>query len=509
MSTVQSYTTELQAIQNLIIRQGSIVTSDDLHKLMSLQCEAFVQKLDTLTALDVSGVDELTQIVQAGPWKDVHKARLVVAFSTALINGPAAGKAKPAKRDSQEITAFQNWAVQSEADVFQTPGISFHVKINTAVQMMKRLGLILPSEDSKGHIMCVLLAACPEWLRTQTPTSVREEYLKLTGAIRAAFKNTRHPGPQGFIVQWPETPAELPQSQQEIMFEDQAPVVVCNSAALTGAKEYLAMRGNSAKLKQQVHAPTAGGMAGGPMNNPMMMMFQQMHQCMMAAAGSHGGGSSSNDINLSFNGNANRPRQLQHQLQGQLHQPVQGQLALAAHPASGLLALPAPDSQQTVHGSTDSLPVADTLGGHTPSPSPTKSDGQLSPAAQAKRFMDGLQGKIKTDDDDDSEDADDDDAPDSKKKPAAKGNAKKKAKAKAKPAALVHAPAGKKSDLIFKPKVDHEQSRKQYLFRSGIPVHAGGLPSLAFTYCEYGGKKGAEAAVKQHLRDFKKSHKCA
>ena len=400
MSTVQSYTTELHAIQNLITRQSAIIPSDDLHKLMSLQCEAFVQKLDTVAALDIRGVDELTQIVQAGPWKDVHKQRLVLACSMALITGPASGKAKPAKRESQEITAFQNWAVQSEADVFRNPGIPFHAKISTAVQMMKRLGLILPSEDSKGHIMCVLLAACPEWLQTQTPPSVREEYLKLTGAIRTAFKNTRHPGPQGFIVQWPETPAELPLPQREIMFGDQTPVVVCNSAALTGAKEYLAMRGNSSKLKQQVQPSTAGGMAGGPMNNPMMVMFQQMHR-MMAAAGSHGGGSSSDDINLSFNGNANRPRQLQHQLQGQLHQPVQGQLALTA----GQLALPAPDLKHNVHGSTDSS-VADSLGGHTPTPSPTKSDGQLSPAAQAKRFMDSLQGKIEDDADDDDDDDD-------------------------------------------------------------------------------------------------------
>jgi len=166
--------------------------------------------------------------------------------------------------------------------------------------------------------------------------------------------------------------------------------------------------------------------------------------------------------------------------------------------------------EHNVHGSFDSS-VTDSLGGHTPTPSPTKSDGLLSPAAQAKRFMDSLQGKVEDAADDDDDD-DDDDGTVTKKKPAAKGNAKAKAKAKAtaKPSALVHAPAaGKKSDLIFKPKVDHEQSRKQYLFRSGIPVHAGGLPSLAFTYCEYGGKKGAEAAVKQHLRDFKKSHKCA
>ena len=97
-----------------------------------------------------------------------------------------------------------------------------------------------------------------------------------------------------------------------------------------------------------------------------------------------------------------------------------------------------------------------------------------------------------------------------RKKPAVKGNAKTKAKAKAKPAALVHAPAaGKKSDLTFKPKVDCEHSRKQYLFRSGIPVHAGGLPSVVFSYSTHGGKKGAETAAKKHLCDFKKSHKCA
>ena len=505
MSTVQSYTTELQSIQNLITRQSSIIANDDLHKLMSLQCEAFVQKLNTVAALDISGVDELTQIVQAGPWKDVHKQRLVLAFSTALVNVPATGKAKPTKRESQEITAFQNWAVQSEADVLQAFCISFQPKINTAVQMLKRLGLILPSEASKGHIMEVLLAACPEWLRTQTPISVREEYLKLKAAIGTAFKNVRNPGPQGYIVQWPETPAELPQSQLEIMFGDQTPVVVCSSAALPGAKEYLAMRGNSSKVKPQVQPSADGGMAGGPMGNPMMVMFQQMHQCMMAhAAGSQGGGSSSNDINLSFNGNANRPRQLQHRLQGQLHQPVQGQLALTAPPTSQL-ALQAPASEHNVHVSTDNS-VTDSLGGHTPAQSPTKSDEQLSPAAQAKRFLASLQGKIADDTDDDDDDADN--VPN--KKPATKGSAKTKAKAKAKPAALVHAPAaGKKSALTFKPKLDCEHSRSQYLFRSGIPLAAGGLPSQTFSYSAHGGKKGAEKAARKYLSDFKKSHKCA
>ena len=473
---------------------------------MSLQCEAFVQKLDTVAALDIIGVDGLTQLVQAGPWKDVHKQRLVMAFSTGLVS--ARGQPKPAKRDSQEITAFQNWAVQSEADVLKTHGINFQVKVNTAVQMMTRMGLILPSEDSKAHIMCVLLAACPEHLRTQNATSVREDYLKLTGSIRSSFKNTRNPGPQGFIVQWPDTPDGLPASQREIIFGDQPYVAICTAAEVTGAREYLAMRGNSSKLKQQMQ-PSAG--TCGPMNNPMMMMFQQMQQtmqhCMMAAGGSHGG-SNSDDINISFNQHANRPKQLQQQpFQQQHQQPVQGQLALEAPP--GQLALPSPGLNRNLRGSTESV-ASDMFGGsNTPLASPHKSEGHLSPDDQARRFLMSLGGRAVGETADDADDADEADDADPKKKPASKGNkAKAKAKAKAKP--LVHtAAAAKKTTVFFKPKIDCEHSRSQYLFRSGIPKNAGGLPSQTFAYSAHGGKKGAEKAALKYLSDFKKSHTCA
>ena len=498
MSTVQSYTAELQSIQNLIMRQSSIVSPDDLHKLMSLQCEAFVQKLGTVAAIDVSGVDDLTQLVQSGPWKDTHKQRLVMAFSTALINAPDERKSKASKRDNQETTAFQNWAVQSEADIIRAPDIGFQVKINTAVQMMKRMGLILASEASKGHIMQVLLAACPEYLHSQTPVTVRDDYLKLKTAITRRFKNTRDAGPQGFIIDWPTTPAQLPESQQQIIFDGHLPVVLCTVEAIVGAKEIPAMRGNAAKLKQQQMQPV-GGMAGGPMNHQMMMqmwMQQTMqHMHAQAAAGSQGSGSSTDDINLRFNAGPYRPRQLE--------QPMQGQLALPAPPSQ--LALPAP-AHFAASGSVESL-RAEAVGGITPASSPTKSEGQLSPSAQAARFMARLQGNVA--DDDDDEEKDDDAAADSdlKKRPASTVKGNVKAKAKAKP--NVKPTAGKKSDLIFKPKIDCEDSRKQYLFRSGLPVSVAGISSQVFPYNAHGGKKGAETAAKKWLCDFKKSHKCA
>jgi len=240
MSTVQTYITELQSVQALIGRQSATLSGEDLQKLMSLQCEAFVQKLETVAGLDIPAVDTLTQLVQGGPWRDVHKQRLVMVFSTALVAN-AADKPKPTKRDSQEISSFQNFAVQPEAAVIQAEDVAFKVKIVTAINMMKRVGVILPSEDSKAHIMCVLLASCPVYLRAQNPNSVREQYLQLTTAIRNAFKNTRNPGPQGYIVHWPETPDALPQSQREIIFGDQEPVTLCSVGALAEAKDYLAM----------------------------------------------------------------------------------------------------------------------------------------------------------------------------------------------------------------------------------------------------------------------------
>ena len=504
MSTVQSYIVELQAIQALIGRQSATLSADDLQKLMSLQCEAFVQKLDTVAGLDIPAVDTLTQLVQGGPWRDAHKQRLVMKFSTALVDAGPAGKPKHSKRDSQDITSFQNFAIQPEAEVIQAEDVAFKVKVSTAIKMMKRMGVILPSEDSKAHIMCVLLASCPVWMRAQNPSSVRAEYVKMTAAIRNTFKNTRNPGPQGFIVAWPDTPSALPQSQREIIFGDQEPVTLCNAEVLSEAREYIAMRGNNSLLKKETPVQTtalAMPMAMQQMmpQHMMTMMFQQMQQ--MMTSGARG----SDDINLSFTGNANR------QLQ-QPSQPLQGQLALAGppHAAQQLalqgqqIALQVPGQHQGQQLALQNNGSTDSLGGHTPQASPTKADGsgslQVSPEAQAKKFLDAMQGKGCTEDDDD--DDDDDDAAHAKKKPAAKKAAKSKS-------SLVHTSVSKKAELLFKPKIDCEDSRKQYLFRCGIAAHAGGLPSVTFKYADHGSKKAAEKAATKHLAEFKKTHKCA
>lgn len=470
---------------------------------MSLQCEAFVQRLSTVAAIDITAVDELTQLVQAGPWKDSHKRRLVMAFSTALTNAPDEHM-KATKRDNQEITGFQNWAVQSEADIICAPDIGFLVKISTAVQMMKRMGLILASETSKGHIMQVLLAACPEYLRSQTPVTVREDYLRLKAAITRAFKNTRDPGPQGFIKNWPTTPDQLPESQREIIFQGHAPVVLCKVESMVVAKELLSLRGNATKLKQQAQQmQPMGGMGGRsplPMD-PQMMMQMLMQQTMqhMQAAGAHGSqmasGSSANDIDIRFNtAGPYRPRQLE--------QPVQGQPALPAPPCQ--LALP-PPVQCAANASTESLEPG--LLSKSPASSPTKSEGsatQLSPSAQAARFLASLKGHTADDETDDDAGGNNSDP---MKRPSSKVKGNAKAKSKTKP--KVKATACKTSELAFKPKIDCEESRKQYLFRSGIPVSVGGVSTQVFAYAAHGGKKGAEKAAKQYLCAFKKKHKCA
>ena len=376
--------------------------------------------------------------------------------------------------------------------------------------MMRRMGLILPSEDSKAHMMCVLLASCPAWLRAQTPTSVRAEYVKFTALIRSTFKNTRKPGPMGYIVEWPEAPSALPQSQREIIFGAEEPVVLCDAETIAEARGYLSMRGNNAMLKQQQQtpgqAPTTMAMPM-PMQQMQQLMFQQMQQFMAAGQQMMAHGSSgargSNEIALSFTNGAGADANQQRQQHGY---QVQGQqLALDGPPQQ--LALPGPSAgagQLALQNRCSS----DSLGGLTPQRSPA-SDAQLSPEAQAKKFLTAMQGAVPDEDADDDDDDDDDDATaggdkkkDLKKRPAAsKSSAKKNTRVKTSVAKL--------SELRFKPKVDCEASRKQYLFRCGIPAHAGGTPSVTFKFADHGGKAAAERAANKHFVEFKKTHKCA
>ena len=182
MATIASFKCELSQMQALMAKQGQTVDPQDMDKMLQTQCDCFTHKISKIAELDTAAVDMLTDVVNGGSWSAAQKSKLIVNLTNALAiqqqpeQPPSAGKAQQQRRQSQEIRGFQNWATQADADIFQEPTIAFTVKCKTAICMMARMGLILASERSIGHIMQVLLAACPTFMNNESYDSIRRYY---------------------------------------------------------------------------------------------------------------------------------------------------------------------------------------------------------------------------------------------------------------------------------------------------------------------------------------------
>ena len=505
MSTVASFRAELDAVQQLLIRQRELVSADDLSQLQSAQCEAFVRKINTITDLSLEAIANLTELIANGNWCGSHKSRLTMSLSTALIHADTYQQ-RSDRRKGQENTTFQHWAIQSEAEIFADPLIAFPAKLQLLCKMLHRLGMILPSERSKGHFMKVMLAACPEYTRTLSPDTAWDLYQDLKRKVHLEFKNVRKPGPMGFIQYYPDHPQQLPQSQFNMIFADQAPVTLCDGNAIADAAEILALRGNSSKLTTnkkcntlqqqplQLQLPCAS-----PQQQPAMHPFMNQFASFMA-------------------------QQMCHQTSGM---PCMGDVPLHLFPGAGSGQHVAPGAgscQQFApprvgqfKGAGSSLALMDSPGSpNSPLTVPraemagTDTKTTLSPAKQAARFMQAMAGKSIDDgtDDDDEEDDDGDGDADVLKKPASKAKSSAKAKPKGKAKGKAKGKPKTAKGLLFTPIVQLEASRSQFLFRPGLPFSVSGESTKNFSFDVHGGKAKAEKAANRWLETFKSSHRC-
>ena len=515
-------------------KQIQTVNPQDMDIMLQTQCDCFTQKISKIADLDTAAVDMLTDVVNGGVWSAAQKSKLIVNLSNALTiqhhrSSGSAGTAQQQRRPNQEIRGFQNWCIQAEAEIFKSESIAFTVKSKTAVCMMARMGLILASERSKGHIMHVLLAACPTFLNSLSYDDVRRCYLDFTRDVALKFKGVRDAGPMGYITDYPLTPESLHPSQVEAIFKGEPPVqLVIDDVHMQTAVNAVIQRGHSKKLKEnQHHNLQAQQGTEVACANPAMQLANCMVQMIQQSAAHRDAGlpirmncltgpnghqlqlldvSRGNQPNLqraaSFDGILAGARGPLLSLEDRATRS--GELAVGENQLS--LTAPGLSTERAAFQGLSPQPRA-------PANSPGTSSDSQSPAEQAERFMMAMKGEL-------PDDADDDDDADAGTKTAGKAKAKATAKAKAKAKAKANADAkctakakpkptvGKTKDLIFKPKVALEQTRSQWLFRPGLPFSECGEGSRVFKFHEHGSKAAAKKAADSHLKKFKSTHTC-
>ena len=510
MSTVESFKTELMAMQSLPKQQSSVVSSQDFDKLLHAQCEAFAQKINKVAGLDVESVFDLTTVVQQGVWSASQKSKLTLALGTALSlpAGSDGNTEEKKKRTSQEINGIQNYVLAAEAEILKAPDIAWTAKLNTMMSVMKRIVLILPSETSKGHIFKIMLAACPAFMQGLDYDTSREKCLELTRKIHLTFKNTKEAGSMGYISNYPDHPSGLHESQIEVMFGGQNPVVLIdNKNAMAVATDLTIPRGNSQKLSKNQQQKQLSICHGAPAQPQSGM--QEFAACMMNMMRHMNTPSGPPTIPLQFFGNGSQGQQsLQH---GRDHVMTGGagtSLALTAGSTTLALTDKSPTTPSNVlkgmsAGSSDSLQL---LQHDSPK------DDMMSPADQAERFLNAMKAT--------GEDTEPTSAPAAKKGGGKAQGKSMKAQPKQKAAAVtptkkttkavVATPDKIKSKgITFKPKVEWEATRNQWLCRVGVPKSVCGEGSSIFSVAQYGSKAAAKKHADAWLKKFKTTHKCA
>jgi hypothetical protein len=418
-----AFKTELQAMQQLLTQQSSVLAGHQLAKLMAIQANAFTCKADALRGLETADVAELTTIIHAGPWNSEQQGNLVMALAKSMCDaGDASGNAD--RRKAQELCHFFNYTTESDNKIIT--GDCMRSKITVALDICARINAVLLRETSKRHILsaiCSLHARPTGW----NVKELRAWYLHFKKEYTSRFKGRTADKDIGHIVKFPEKPSMLPGDKYTIMYKGVDAVgFEVSPDVVAKIESAIWCRGNAVALRDENEIVVAGSdlhrrssksaSSSTPDVNQMMMMMMNMMQ-----------------------------RQQRH------HQPHEDDLIELLPPAPKRRPIASPQTGQPTRAESmlslseeptaiedGPVPQAAPITPKAPATHeqalasvPTKK--AMSPHEQAAKFLDSLKGAANDDDDDDDgEDSDKGGTRPIKARPAAKGNmVKPKTKAKA------------------------------------------------------------------------------
>ena len=287
-------------------------------------------------------------------------------------------------------------------------------KVHYAADVMVRMGLVMPSEPTSGHVVATIreLGAAELADGNHFLSAVQE----LKRSVKSASKTVRH---AWHLETWPDNPDDLPKEIKSIVWKEEKPVGAAQSPAVG-----LPPAGPVRKTSRQV-LPASTATSQPQTLQGMMQMFAA------AAAGMLNAPSTRAPIQYLPQTRATIPLALGDR------QPQEAPAPAAGHPGSpGLEDGPSPGP--FIRPTTPTMPNT------SPAPSPPASSSRdkerLDPASQARIMLDSWKSKS------DSQEAADGSVPADKPKASAKGKAamKKpsaKSQAAAKPCAKPQRPS--------------------------------------------------------------------
>ena len=247
-----------------------------------------IRKVNAMRGLRIADAGELTTLIQGGSWEVANKQRLSSAVSEKVSDQvePTAVRTN-GQRSNQDISHFQNYLTEEEIRALQATKYSHVSKLQMLAKRCKSLRVDIPSEQSRGIVVCTMLA-----LEGDVNLDPRQKFAllsdfqtALSAELRAtpAFDRRAHE----HIVVYPESPQFLPDFLIESAYPGNLLPEAREPVDITAAMLTCPLRKNSKLISGDFpNAPPAGrappGLLALPSSAPAL---QQLLLQALAAAG--------------------------------------------------------------------------------------------------------------------------------------------------------------------------------------------------------------------------------
>jgi len=245
---------EIESVKKFVAGRLALVGSVDAALLENFS-KALVVLINTAPVFGPGEASSIEDALKDSPYGD-NTSKIVAAIDSRIKAAGAAADAKPSPRAVKSSGAGKQllknwWFFCTEADwaVFNDPKRSWHSKMTTGVERAMSLGLWDFHEQTLKWLLAMLLL-CHYTDGIPAYKQIYEKLQDLKKCVAAERRICDHEQ----LIEFPDTPEELPPSIWRSAYADGKPVRIQLTGVSTIA-DHIPLRGNSKLLKEKNASP--------------------------------------------------------------------------------------------------------------------------------------------------------------------------------------------------------------------------------------------------------------
>ena len=216
MASVDALIKELDGIPSYL--QESALLVPDVTKLKAAQAITIKAKLQILSSLSLSDATRLKRAISSVGWSETENSEIAAIVDDAVANS---SPSKKMRRANQRCLTWEFYPTDKDWELFCDSGTPWSIKYERAKIVCRKIGLLLPSETTRGRILDVLLLA--NKLPIERDSGFYKSLEKLSAVLDPLHRETFRGG--GHIIDFPTSPKDLPAKHYSYSYPEDLPAM--------------------------------------------------------------------------------------------------------------------------------------------------------------------------------------------------------------------------------------------------------------------------------------------